>query len=67
MEIRKFRMGDKVKVRLDSTSPYRGRFGIVQQELPRDSLGAWYMVKFELQGLRAVSSFIERDLEKVSD
>jgi len=28
----KFKKGDKVKVRVDTTSPYRGRIGIVDRE-----------------------------------
>ena len=46
----KFKKGDKVKVRLDTSSPYRGRTGIVDEAPIEDSYGFWYMVKFESKG-----------------
>ena len=61
--MRKFKKGDKVKVRLDTSSPYRGRSGVVQHELPEDSQGFSYMVEFRSAGLHATSRFAERDLE----
>ncbi len=61
--MRKFKKGDKVKVRLDNPSPYRGRIGVVQQELPQDSQGYWYMVEFQSAWSRAVNRFAEKDLE----
>jgi hypothetical protein len=66
MEMRKFKVGDRVKVRLDSSSPYRGRTGIIEQHLPEDTRGFWYMVRFESAGLRATSRFPERELEVVT-
>ena len=62
----KFKVGDKVRVRLDSPSPYRGRIGVIRQELPGDLSGSRYMVRFELGDLRALSRFDEKDLEAVS-
>jgi len=66
----KFKIGDKVRVRLDSPSPYRGRTGVVHEELLGDLSGHLsgfrYMVKFELRDLSAVSRFAEKDLEAVS-
>ena len=62
----KFKIGVKVRVRLDSPSPYRGRTGVVHEELPGDLSGFRYMVKFELRDLSAVSRFAEKDLEAVS-
>ncbi len=66
MELRKFKVGDRVKVRVVSSSPYRGRTGIIQQGLPEDTRGFWYLVRFESAGLRATSPFVEQDLEVVT-
>jgi len=63
----KFKTGDKVRVRLDSASPYRGRIGVIDKESMKDSYGFWYMVKFERRDLLAVNRFVEQDLERVSD
>ncbi len=63
--MQKFKKGDKVKVRLDSASPYRGRSGIVIEEPVGDSFGFWYMVKFESKGFTPVTRFVEKDLEAV--
>ena len=62
----KFKKGDKVKVRLDTSSPYRGRTGVVRHEILQDSQGSWYLVEFQATGLRATSRFVERDLEATS-
>jgi ribosomal protein L21E len=62
----KFKKGDKVRVRLDTSSPYRGRIGTVDEEPAKDSYGFWYMVKFESEGFRRSYRFLERDLEAVS-
>ena len=63
----KFKRGDKVRIRPDCASPYRGRMGAVEEEPSKDSSGFWYMVKFELKGLRVVNRFFEEDLEVVND
>ncbi len=62
----KFKIGDKVKVRLDTASPYRGRFGVVTEKPISDSYGFWYMVKFESKGYAPAYRFVEKDLEAVS-
>jgi hypothetical protein len=62
----KFKKGDKVRVRTDTSSPYRGRIGTVDEELIGDSLGSWYMVKFESQGFTRNYRFVERDLESTN-
>ena len=62
----KFKKGDKVRVRRDCASSYRGPIGVIENEPSKDSHGFWYMVKFEWQGLQAVNRFIEEDLEAVS-
>jgi hypothetical protein len=59
----KFKKGDKVKIRLDNASPYRGRKGIVNDDASEDSYGFWYMVKFESRGFSPSSRFNEKDLE----
>jgi hypothetical protein len=66
METTKFKVGGRVNVRSDTASPYRGRAGTIEHELPRDSSGFWYLVRFDLQGLRTISRFIGQDLELVS-
>ena len=62
-----FKQGDKVRVRLDTASPYRGRIGIVDEKLVRNSYGSWYMVKFESQGFARNYRFVEQDLELMND
>ncbi len=63
----KFTKGDKVRVRTDTTSPYRGRIGIIDEEPIKDSYGFWYMVKFESKGFIRSYLFVELDLEAISD
>ena len=62
-----FKMGSKVRVRLDSPSLHKGRTGIVEREPVKDYFRFWYMVKFESKGLAAVVRFAEEQLEKVGD
>ena len=63
----KFKRGDKVRVRLDTSSPYRGRIGIVDAEPTQDSYDLSYTLKFESQGFTRTYLFPERDLESVVD
>ena len=60
-----FKKGDNVKIRLDTTSPYRGRKGIINEEPTQDSYGYWYMVKFESKGFSPSYRFNEHDLEAI--
>jgi ribosomal protein L19 len=62
----KFKKGDKVKVRVDTTSPYRGRIGIVDREPIQGSAGFSYTVKFESAGFTRSYLFSEHDLEAVN-
>jgi hypothetical protein len=62
----KFKRGDKVMVRIDTSSPYRGRIGTVNEEPRKDSYGFWYMVKFESKGFARNYEFLEHDLEATS-
>jgi hypothetical protein len=59
----KFKKGDKVRIRLDTSSPYRGRIGIVDEEPAQDSYGFWYTLKFESGGFTRSYRFVERDIE----
>ena len=59
----KFQKGDKVRVRLDTASVYRGRIGTIDEEPKQDSFGFWYMVRFESRGFTGAYSFPEKDLE----
>jgi hypothetical protein len=61
----KFNKGDKVKVRLDNASPFRGHVGVIDEEVIGDSFGYWYMVKFNSKGFIRSYRFIEDDLELV--
>ncbi len=60
-----FKKGDRVKVRLDANSTYRGRVGVVNEAPASDSFGFWYMVKFESKGFSPVTRIAEKDLEAV--
>jgi hypothetical protein len=62
-KMQKFKKGDAVKVRFDTTSPYRGRRGIVNENPVNDSYGFWYTVKFESRGYAPSLRFVEQDLE----
>jgi len=57
--------GDKVRVRLDTDSPFRGRTGIVADETKNIS-GFWYVVKFESKGSALSYTFFEKELEKIN-
>ena len=61
----KFKKGDKVRIRLDTTSPDRGRIGIVDEKPIKDSYGFWYIVKFGSRGFTRKYRFSEQDLESV--
>jgi hypothetical protein len=62
----KFNKGDKVRVCVDTTSPYRGRVGTIDEEIVGDSFGFWYIVKFETKGFNRSYRFNEKDLEAAS-
>jgi hypothetical protein len=59
----KFNKGDKVRIRLDNASPFRGRSGSIDEEPIGDSFGYWYMVKFTSKGFARSYRFPEEDLE----
>jgi curved DNA-binding protein CbpA len=62
-----FKKGSKVRVSLNSTSPYRNHTGIVDKEPLKDTFRFWYTVKFESKELAGVSRFAEEELEQVSE
>ena len=65
----KFKKGDKVRIRVDTFNPFRGRIGIVDNE-PHDNEPATvvgYMVKFESKGNISTCLFDEQVLEVISD
>jgi hypothetical protein len=64
--MQKFNKGDAVKIRLDTTSPYRGRTGIISENPVNNSYGFWYMVKFESTGFTRNYRFVEQDLEAIN-
>lgn len=66
MGVPKFKVGQRVRVSLDIPSVFRGRTGTIQQQLPEDTRGFWYMVTFESRGLRNTMRFSEQDLELVA-
>ena len=64
--MQKFNKGDAIKIRLDTTSPYRDRNGIINENPINDSYGFWYMVKFESTGFIRNFRFVEHDLEAIN-
>lgn len=64
--MQKFKKGDAVKIRLDTTSPYRGRQGVINENPVNDSFGIWYMVKFESNGFTPARRFVENDLAEMN-
>jgi hypothetical protein len=69
----KFNKGDKVRVRLESHSPYRGRVGVVDENPStysspsKRASGFWYMVRFEWKGLHPSARFMEEELDNAGD
>jgi len=64
--MQKFNKGDPIKIRLDTTSPFRGRNGIINENPINDSYGFWYIVKFESTGFTRNYRFVEHDLEAIN-
>jgi DnaJ-class molecular chaperone len=59
-----FEKGSKVKISVNSPSPYRGNTGVVDKEPVKDAFRFWYMVRIESKGLTAVRRFAEEELEE---
>lgn len=63
----KFKEGDKVRIRINTASPFRGRVGIIVKE-PIEALNmVGYMVKFESGGKTSSCLFDEQVLEAAGD
>jgi curved DNA-binding protein CbpA len=63
----KFKKGSKVKISVNSPSPYRGHTGVVDKEPVNDAFRFWYMVRIESKGLTTVRRFAEEELEGPDD
>jgi curved DNA-binding protein CbpA len=59
----KFKKGSKVKISVNSPSPYRGQTGVVDKEPVSDAFRFWYMVRIESKGLTTARRFAEEELE----
>jgi len=63
----KFKKGSKVKISVNSPSPYRGHTGFVDKEPVKDVFRFWYMVRIESGGLATSRRFAEEELERPGD
>jgi transcription antitermination factor NusG len=63
----KFKKGDKVRIRVDTSSPFRGRIGIVDSEPTESANLVGYMVKLESKGNTSTCLFDEQVLETMTD
>jgi len=61
----RFAKGCKVKISLNSPSPYRGCTGVVDKEPVADAFRFWYVVKITSSGLATVRRFAEEELEEM--
>jgi curved DNA-binding protein CbpA len=62
-KVPKFKKGSKVKISVNSPSPYRGQTGVVDKEPVNDAFRFWYMVRIESKGLTTARRFAEEELE----
>ena len=63
----KFKKGDRIKIRRDANSQFRGRIGVVTEE-PKTQAGVFgYIVKIEAGGFSPVCQVMEKDMEAFSD
>ena len=58
-----FDTGDKVRVSQDSTTPYRGKTGIVESYL-EEAFGVMWQVRFDVTDLPPVEWFPEEMLDR---
>jgi molecular chaperone DnaJ len=65
--VSKFKKGSKVKISVNSPSPYRGQTGFVDKEPTKDAFRFWYMVRIESKSLTTVGRFAEEELERPND
>lgn len=66
-KVSKFKKGSRVKISVNSPSPYRGQTGFVDKEPTKDAFRFWYMVRIESKGLATVGRFAEEELERPND
>jgi len=63
----KFKKGDRIMIRRDANSQFRGRIGIVTEE-PKIQAGIFgYIVKIEAGGFSPACQVMEKDMEAVSE
>jgi len=65
--VSKFKKGSKVKISVNSPSPYRGQTGFVDKEPTKDAFRFWYTVRIESNSLTTVGRFAEEELERPND
>jgi curved DNA-binding protein CbpA len=63
IRVPKFKTGNRVKISVNSPSPYRGRTGIVDNEPVHDAFRFWYMVRIGSKVLTTARRFAEEELE----
>lgn len=63
IRVPKFKKGSKVKISVNSPSPYKGHTGVVDKEPVNDAFRFWYMVRIESKGLTTARRFAEEELE----
>ncbi len=63
----KFKTGDKVKVNINSNTPYRDHTGVVDKEPYKDNFRFWYTVRFDTKGSSTTSRFAEEELSEVDE
>jgi curved DNA-binding protein CbpA len=63
IRVPKFKKDSKVRISVNSPSPYRGQTGVIDKEPVSDVFRFWYMVKIESKGLTTVRRFAEEELE----
>jgi len=67
IRVSKFKKGSKVKIGLNSPSPYRGQTGVVDREPVNDAFRFWYMVRIESRGLTTARRYAEEELEGLAN
>jgi len=65
--VSKFNKGSKVKISVNSPSPYRGQTGFIDKEPTKDAFRFWYRVRIESKSLTTVGRFAEEEPERPND
>jgi curved DNA-binding protein CbpA len=66
-KVPKLKKDSKVKISVNSPSPYRGHTGVIDKEPIKDTFRFWYMVRIESKGLTTVGRFAEEELEELNE